>query len=1193
MQLKKLEIYGFKSFADKTVIEFPTGITAIVGPNGSGKSNVVDAIRWVLGEQSAKELRGEKVGDFIFNGSNTRHRLGYTQVSLTLDNSDGYLATEFSEVTITRKAYRTGESEYYINKSRCRLKDIQELFLDTGLGRYSFAVISQGQIESLIEARPAERRQIFDDACGINKYKAKKEETLRKLERTEIDLARATDIAMELESRIEPLKAAKENAEKFLELKGQLESAREKLVLSEYLEYWKAFSAKQEEKVQAENVVVDLTARLSQFEASEAKLKSEYDRIEDRLSANQSDLFGLEQSLQEIAGDLRVIRERQGNFRDKNRQVKGTIQSLNLQLQEQKEKLRNADAREKELEDQLDALKKALSEKQAELDRYLQSKEEHQQAIEKTKDEVFSLAHEISEKNNEKSRLEKDLDLIDTLIAREDAAAGAAEGEKELLCREKSNLEEEIRALRSAISELENAISAGEKELSAANENLRHETQLYEAKKEKLREKSARYKALCATEEDLVGYQAGVRAVLKAEIPGVLGVIAKMIKVEDRFTKAVEAVLGAQLQGVVTATDQDAQKAIEYLHSQKAGKATFYPLNLLDARTIPESDQHLKSLKGVLGLLADFIDFAPPYDKDRSFLQILAEFLGGRTFVADNLENARALAKACRTRYRIVTLAGEVIWTGGTMTGGEDKQERIGLLQRQAVTRNLEAEIKAETEALEKDRKNLENLKAEVEKKSQELTELHDLIRSKTTGLEALRANSTALDEKIAAADLRLQSSLQEKKRLEEQALEVKAQLKQVEESIAKLEEEQRVLKIRLSELGQMEWTEEAGIREQYQNLKEQETIAKERVLASRRSRDELVLAINQTEDLIAAQHRELEQIMLAEVRERLNALNKSKLRLVLLFQSEMVRKVIKGLKDEKASVLEKLNAFEVEIAKLRPEISKAETYLRDVTVAYAKLESQIENCQQKAEELGIALEKASDEHAIPIQERNKLNQVVRKLDREIASLGVVNVGAIEEYKEVSERYQFLSTQINDLTCAKDDLMEVLAQLDRQSREKFLEAFNEIKVEFEKLFKHLFGGGQATLLLEEGDVLEAGIEIKAQPPGKKLQSIALLSGGEKTLTAIALVFAAVSVRNVPFYLFDEVDASLDEANLVRFINLVKEKAEKAQIILITHRRRSMEEANLLYGVTMEEKGVSKVLALHLEDQAAAAMYESI
>ncbi|MFA6694325.1 MAG: chromosome segregation protein SMC [Bacillota bacterium] len=1192
MQLKKLEVYGFKSFADKTVIEFPAGITAIVGPNGSGKSNVVDAIRWVLGEQSAKELRGEKVEDFIFNGSKTRHKLGYTQVSLTFDNCDSYLSTDFNEVTITRKAYRSGESEYYLNKSRCRLKDIQELFLDTGLGRHSFAMISQGQVESLIEARPIDRRQLFDDACGINKYKVKKDETLRKLERTELDLARATDIALELEGRIEPLKVAKENAERYLELKDALTESKEKLILSEYLVYWKAANLKREEKVHAENQTIELNNKLHQLEVNEAKLKNDYDQIEENLSKKQNELFSLEQSLQQIAGDLRVIKERQVNLREKNRLIKETIFSSKMQKKEQEEKLLEAQSFENTLLKELNTLKEELDKKQVELEEYLLSKQNNQTEIEKTKDDLFSLVQEISDKKNQKNQLEKDLDLIQTFLSREESARLDIKNQLESLEKEKTALEIEIATLEEANTNLQTNIDEKTKDLKIEQEKLLNQTALYDQKKEKLRAQNARYEALCATEEDLIGYQAGVKAILKAKKPGILGAIAKIIKVDNELTKAVEAVLGGQLQGVVTSTDFAAQKAIDFLKEEKLGKATFYPLNLLEARPLPESDLKLLDLPGVLGLLSEFLEFNHPYDKQKDSLNLLAKYLGGRTFVTDNLENARQLARACRSRYRIVTKTGEVIWTGGTMSGGEEKEERVGLLKRQALTRYLKEEILEGSKLLTKEKTALESFALEVDQKNSNLIDLVNKLKQEQMRLDSLKSNILPISEKIAALENEINTSLIEEERLDVQTKTANKSIEEVALEITKLEKKQKTLLEDLNYLVSKEWTKEPVLRASYQQLKDQETIKRERLASSESKRDELLAIKDEIAVKIASQYEELGRVMLSQVQERLNALNKNKLRAVLLFESETTRKSLKTQREEKAKMLELIGSIETQINALRPEISKIEALLRDITGEYAKLESQIENTTEKAEELGISILDVSDAYDIPKEERTKLQQVVRMLDKEINALGIVNVGAIGEYKEVYERYTFLSTQITDLSTAKADLLEVLSQLDKQSREKFLEAFYEIKAEFESLFTNLFGGGQATLLLEEGDILEAGIEIKAQPPGKKLQSIALLSGGEKTLTAIALVFAVISVKKVPFYLFDEVDAALDEANLLRFLALIKDKAEASQIILITHRRRSMEEAHLLYGVTMEEKGVSKILALRLEDKNAAATYES-
>ena len=1184
MRLKKLEIYGFKSFADKTVIEFPQGITAIVGPNGSGKSNIVDAIRWVLGEQSARELRGERVEDLIFNGSALRRKLGFAQVSLTFDNSDGLLPTEFNEILITRKAYRSGESEYYINKARCRLKDIQDLFLDTGLGKNSFAMVGQGQVESIIEAKPKDRRLLFDEAAGINKYKAKKDETLRKLERTEIDLARVTDIAGELENRIEPLKEAKEKATIYLDLTAKLNKARENLVMAEAWELFQSIDLANSRKEDYENELIAHGAKLNRLESSEITLKEELRELDEKMMVKQNKLYQREQELQNINADLRVIKEKRESLKDKIEMARNLIKERNVQITEKENINQSALDQEINLKKELAEIKASLQQKQQELNNYLAEQKKTQQGIEDLKDLLFEKSHQLAEKRNEKARLNREIELLLLNIERSKETLGlkldessAKKGLINKLEVAKEQSKQKGAEILTQIDNLTELIKLREIELKTEQ----HEFNVLE---DVYREKSARLKALQATEAEYSGYQGGVRAVLKASLPGILGPVARLIKVSDQFTKAVEAVLGGQLQGLVTTTDVAAEKAITYLKEKRLGKATFYPLNLLEARVLPKDDRHLLSLPGVLGLLTDYLDC------DQN-LQVLADFLGGRTFVTDNLASARALAHNCKSRYRIVTLDGEVINSGGTMTGGEEKEERVGLLKRQALIEQLQKECEAEGIQLTQGKKALEGKLNEFKEKQYQLATIKEELQAEILHTETLSAQIKPIQSLVEGLSLEIETFRKDINESEEQLKSYQIQLTTLDNENAILITEEATTREQLKNLTEIEWTDETKLREEYQALKDRETRALERVNYAVKERQVLEAELAKIKIENDETFADLRGLFLEETKERLQTLQKNQAWQVTLLKSEFLRQSLTQNKEEKASLLQRLEDCEVEIKKMRPIVSRSESDLRDASTELARLEGQKEAIVNKAEELGINLESLSPNIALPSEERHKLNSFCKKLDRDIVELGAVNVGAIDEFKEVSERYSFLSTQINDLVEAKTDLLEVLAKLDKASRERFQEAFQEIKAEFEKLYKVLFGGGEATLVLEEGDLLEAGVDIKAQPPGKKLQNIVLLSGGEKALTAIALIFAVLCVRQVPFYLLDEIDAPLDEANLERYGYLIKEKAKTSQIILITHRRRSMESAHLLYGVAMEEKGVSKILTLRLEDEQAAIATE--
>ncbi len=1184
MQLNKLEIYGFKSFADKTVVDFPQGITAIVGPNGSGKSNVADAIRWVLGEQSTRELRGEKVEDFIFNGSVERHKLGYAQVALTFDNSDGYLATDFNEITVTRKAYRSGESEFYINKSRCRLKDIQELFLDTGLTRNSFALVGQGQVEAIVEARPKDRRAFFDEAAGINKYKAKKEETLRKIERTELDLSRATDIANELEQRIEPLRLAKEKAEKYQALADDYQKDREKLLYSEFWQLSQAVKAADTKKTQKEDELVLFDKKYSQLEAEEALAKEKLGILEEELSLKQNALYQTEQTLQSLTGDLRVLQTRKDNLLEKAYLLKQNVKEKENQQMELTTNLKKATLQKDNLNEELMAIDNLLAKKQAELEGYLEAEKNNQKEIENLKDLLFEKSQKISATRNQILQIERELELTNTAL--EKVANSLREKQRELKEKETdlTNLKDQIKLQEEKATTIMTARTSQKDILLIKEKEYQLKMAEFQNAKESLKEKKAQLKILEATEAELYGYYDGVKALLKAPLTGVIGVVAKLIDVPGHLTKAVEAVLQAQLQGIVTQTDLDAEKAIRYLKERRLGKATFYPLNLLTKRSISKEDNELLNGLGVLGLLKDFLGL-------KTELSILAEHLGGNTIITDNLENARLLAKRCQSRYRIVTLDGEVIWSGGTMTGGAEKEERVGLLKRQALIKQLKVETPADSAKIIEIEEAVNKLPIILNKETEKLKDLDTELQNNKLRQESYKVSLKALLSSIESLRLDFDLTVKEEKELQNkvESLNARQQLLIKEEKL--LIQEDSDLRANLKNLSSLKWTEEPKIRDEYQGIKDRQIRAKERVNYAQKEKEgrtkELEAIFTEYQEL----KKRLREVFLEEIAERLNTLEKEKLKTASLLKSEVLRRALNQKKTVKTELINKITDYERDIKALRPQVFEAEKSLREASTELARLEGQYEACLKKAEELELSLDKVDQSMALPKEERNRLSQAVRRLDREISALGPVNIGAIAEYQEVFNRYSFLKNQIADLNEARDDLSQVLARLDQTSRIKFNEAFLKIKTEFEKLFKTLFGGGEASLILEEGDVLEAGIEIKAQPPGKKFQSISLLSGGEKALTAIALIFAAISVCQVPFYLFDEIDAPLDEANLERYVDLIKKKAIISQLIIITHRRRSMEAADLLYGVTMEEKGVSKILSLRLEDEQAAAAIE--
>ena len=985
MYLKKIDSYGFKSFANRTTIEFEQGMNVIVGPNGSGKSNIVDATRWVLGEQSAKMLRGGNMQDIIFKGSTNKKKLGYAEVTLILDNSDGMLPLEYEEISVTRRLYRSGESLYLINNQKVRLQDITNLFMDSGIGKESFSIIGQGRIDEILNSKPIDRRAIFEEAAGVLKYKTRKEQSLRRLERTHTNLTRVNDIIEELSVQVAPLEKQAAVAKQYLTYKDELQKHEVDLLVYEIKQLATETASIEKDIAKLSQELIITTIDIEKHTTSIEAVEQDILLADKQIQELQEKLVHVTQEAENVRGTKRLHQQ-------KIEYIKNTIQSLTEDETGLQERLKKIEVLQK------NSSKVNFSEKKAAIEQTLYTEEQ----------QLKNLLATIETKQQEK------ISLL---------------GEQKTVSSRYHTL----------------------KEIQDTNQNL---------------------------------YQ-GVRAVVDAKkqgrLQGIEGTIVELIDVADEYTKAIEVALGTALQNIITNTQQDAENAVRYLKQNNRGRATFYPLDVLARQTQQRQTEQPFSDPAVIGYAYDLLSFDPKYQA--VFKQLL-----GQTLILTTLEAANKFAKATNFRYRIVTLDGEIVHRGGSITGGHGKNEQNGLLMQR---KTLEQLAKRNAE-----------FSGSIEAKNQELAELLNENRALQEQLQATREESYKIE--------------QQQQLFEQQLSQLNLQKQEIEQQVLTITNKKTVQEQELVKIDQMT-AELNDSTVEHDNLKE-----------------EIIGAINEKRTL------------------RLN-LDKAKNRIAA-------------------------------------ELKNAEQLYRDYEKQTQKLELSKNTAEIKGNDRIARLQELYNcsyqniEQDVVVADYEGLAKEVNRLRVAIDKMGMVNLGAIDEYERVSERYQHLTEQRDDLVDAENNLLAIINEMDEEMEERFMETFKVIQDNFAYTFKRLFGGGTAELALtDKGNILESGIEIFAQPPGKKIQSLSLLSGGERALTAIALLFAILRTKAVPFCVLDEVEAALDEANVERFAKYLKSFSEETQFIVVSHRKGTMEAADILYGVTMEEAGVSKILSVKLQD----------
>ncbi|MEV5114228.1 chromosome segregation protein SMC [Peribacillus frigoritolerans] len=1180
MFLKRLDVVGFKSFAERISIDFVPGVTAVVGPNGSGKSNVTDAVRWVLGEQSAKSLRGAKMEDIIFSGSDTRKALNFAEVSLTLDNETNSLPIDFHEVSVTRRVYRSGESEFFINNQGCRLKDIIDLFMDSGLGREAFSIISQGKVEEILSSKAEERRVIFEEAAGVLKYKTRKRKAESKLTETQDNLNRVHDILHELEGQVEPLKIQSSLAKEFLAKKDELEQIEVALTVYEIEELYEKWEKLSQELEKHNEMEQQMAGKLQDREAHLKKLRDSLATLETSINGLQEILLNASEELEKLEGRKEVLKERKKNAAQNKSQLEkaivegeATVERLSLQKERETEILHALNLEVKGISETLHEKQKSLGLFNSDIEAVIEAKKSdyiewlNKQAS--AKNEKQYLLQQLAQQEHKNAKL--DMENEKFLTERMDITAKKMEY-SQLMDNMTKQLEEHVTYFRNQQNKLNAAKDTYQKQ----------ETTLYKAY-QFLQQAKSRKELLEEMEDDYAGFFQGVKEVLKAKetLRGIEGAVAELIKVPKEYETAIETALGGAMQHVVVEREEHAREAISFLKKNRYGRATFLPLSVIKAREISANQlSMLKSHSAFVGTGSSLIQ----YDDRHA---AIAENLLGTVIITTDLKGANDLAKMMQHRFRFVTLEGDIVNPGGSMTGGALKQKTTSLLSRKTELEELQQKLAAMEVKTNQLEKQVKQLKVDVGVQEQTLEQ------TRKTG-ERLR-----LQEQTLKGELR-EVELQERnvnERLHLYDLDKNSYLEEQQQKTARLEELEELLESCKSEIEGLdrlisEMTEQKQSQQSSKESLAEETNELRVMLASKRGQLQ-----NQKEKMERIESDlSKESSRLAENKDDLGLLtnemtdsSSGEESLEDMAQQKLLDKngAIEGItikKQEKNELLMEVETLELSLKEENRLYRGIVEVMKDEEVKLTRLDVELENrLDHLREEYTLSFEGAKEQYPLmmPADEAQKRVKLIKLA---IEELGTVNLGAIDEYARVAERYEFLLSQKEDLQQAKDTLFQVIDEMDDEMKRRFADTFYSIRKEFEQVFKALFGGGRAELkLTNPDDLLNTGVDIIAQPPGKKLQNLSLLSGGERALTAIALLFSILKVRPVPFCILDEVEAALDEANVVRFSQFLRKFSRETQFIVITHRKGTMEEADVLYGITMQESGVSKLVSVRMEE----------
>ena len=1190
MNFKKIELAGFKSFADKIEIKFDSGVTAIVGPNGCGKSNVADAIRWVLGEQSSKNLRGTSMQDVIFNGTERRKSLSYCEVTLTFDNTDRYFNYDFDEVAITRKLYRSGESAYLINRNECRLKDIVNLLYDSGIGKDGYSIIGQGKVEQIISSKPEDRRSIFEDAAGISKFKSRKVEAERRLERTRENIARVNDIILEIERQMGPLKKQAENAKAYLAFRDQLKD----LEINAYIfQYENAKSVKEQINLKIKSITDELNLEASRLEEANISYSNSMERLNQidlEVENIHNEVLRLTVEIEQQSGEIKVIRERLNHLNVQKDKLNLDVLNANNALLKNNEELEYKKNKQSELDKKIGELHLSYDEISKEylslVDELTEKEEEassSQQKMLDAMDKLTDIKSNFSKYQAEKQMLEENL---------KDAFSRAEEAKKSIVLKETEykHLSENCKKLFEEKNQKAKIYSDSKfkqdsllnelRDIESERHNINIKLQVYENKKHLLEDMQNAFE----------GYQTAVKRLLldakknSALSSKMMGALANLITVPQKYETAVEVALGNAVQNIVTFNEQGAKDLINYLKTNQYGRATFLPINAIKPRNLHADDKKVLQSTGVFGVASDLISYSSDIDN------VVSNLLG-TTIIVDNLDTAIEISHKTTGSYKIVTLDGDIINPAGSMTGGSRKQEAANLISREREINTLSVEIQklqalllqknaritemqAEQEYLKNninkflDEKN--NAEINFVRENEKYQQLKNIIEDLRDEIEQLDASNAHIKARIDV----ISNELSGIDRLEENALSSKA------ESTKFMAERQSLFN---------------ELRSKREKLNEQMTLIKVEISASEAENsaigDDIIrieYEIDKQNEILSSLNREIvnidetiiegEKIIATQFEKAENSEKKQQLDAIKQQQA-----LLEKTKQETQIKIRELDAKKQE---LNDNITKINDKKYAEEMHLSKVDTELENMQEKIYEDYSLVYETCLEFKRPDFDINFAMPEIYRIKKEINKLGSVNINAIEDVKILLDRYEEKSAQVADLTKAESELTEIISDLSKEMTNRFDTAFQKVSENFKVTFRELFGGGNAKLELiesESGDPLEAGVDIVAEPPGKKLQNITLLSGGEKALTAIAILFSILKLRPMPFCLLDEIEAALDDSNVERFAQYLKRFSKSTQFIVITHRKPTMELADSLYGVTMEEKGVSRTVSVKLAD----------
>ncbi|MBQ0012742.1 MAG: chromosome segregation protein SMC [Clostridiales bacterium] len=1187
MHLKKLEIQGFKSFPEYTLIEFDKGMTAIVGPNGSGKSNVTDAIRWVLGEQSVKTLRGSKMEDVIFNGTQAKRAMNFAEVSMTLDNSDGILPVEYYEVQVTRRLYRSGESEYQINHVNCRMKDIQQLFMDTGLGKDGYSIIGQGRVDDILSTKSEDRRKVLEEASGIVKFKSRKDEAERKLASSEQNLVRINDILEELNHQIGPLADQAEKAKRYHVLYDEWKKDDIAVILH-MIDRNKVFlDASADERQSLANAIKSQEDLVLQIRAENRELTERSASLEEELENTRQERSDLTEKIHEINNQMVLLKERHDQLKLKIQAAEGSdeervaeVSRLSTEIEHNQSQLENWSQEKANLSNELSAVETSY---QALMDKLADSQAKQSELRKK----IDILTNEIFEAREAVSSLSGDLMVKEARIKSLSEDRMLMISERDEAKKKRDQADEDLKAGLKFAAEQASALS--EKQEMVAQERQKAKT--FDAELETKQRLLDRVEFSIKTLEDLEksreGYQESVRRLLNStdsrpELSKlVIGVLGELVQVEKEYETAIEIALGNAMHNVVTQNDRDASRLIDHLKENHLGRVTFLPIDSIRPRLL--EDNLLRDAKRSVG----YIGLASELIKTRPELHDIIENLLGRIVVVDTLDHGIAMAKASRYVYRVVSLAGDVVNPGGSLTGGSINKKSSNLLSRSRELEDFREKKKLLIREISKMEAQRQDFDLRIKELAREELEMEEKLQN--ASLDRIRVESvfTTADEDYKKTLERITSVEQELERISAAKLTSSSDLEESKQVIAEREDEVAEMKEKLnssSEKDEQEQSDLERMRAQISDLR----VRVESVNGSiAQTQERIRMFENEKQKNLDDQERLKQES--AQARLDAEAIKKdfetqANFKEGLKLEDEKFEQKIRAIVLEKEELEGKLTGFIDKVTAASSKLSQLQSEQTRLESKLERYEIEVDECKNRLWENHELTYDNAQEYRMEIENLNAMNKRLSELRAQIKEIGSVNVDAVEEYQQISERYEFMCTQRDDIEKAKADLMKVIDDLISEMKQQFLTHFAQINENFKTVFADLFNGGTAEILLEnEEDVLNCGIDIKAQPPGKKLQSLSLLSGGERCLTAIALLFAILQLRPSPFCVLDEVEAALDDANVNRFTDFVRRYCARSQFIMVTHRKGTMEACDRMYGVTMQERGISKILSMRLSE----------